>query len=109
MRWSRYFLHTTREVPNDAEVVSHRLMSRAGMIRRLAAGIYVYQPLAWRVMSKVKAIVRREMDRAGSVELAMPSIQPAALWRESGRWDKYGSELLRIKYRPLWYTMGNRQ
>lgn len=99
MRWSRYFLHTTREVPNDAEVVSHRLMARSGMIRRLAAGVYIYQPLAWRVISKLMAIVRREMDGSGSVELAMPAIQPAALWRESKRWDKYGAELLRIKDR----------
>jgi prolyl-tRNA synthetase len=99
MRWSRYFLHTTREVPNDAEVASHRLMARSGMIRRLAAGIYIYQPLAWRVFSKLMAIVRREMDESGSIELAMPAIQPSGLWKESKRWDKYGAELLRIQDR----------
>jgi prolyl-tRNA synthetase len=96
MRWSRYFLHTTREVPSDAEVVSHRLMARSGMIKKLAAGIYVYQPFGWRSIAKVADIVRAEMGRADSVELAMPSIQPAALWHESGRWAKYGKELLRI-------------
>ncbi len=99
MRWSRYYLHTTREVPNDAEVVSHRLMSRAGMIQQLAAGIYVYLPLAWRVIRKLSAIVRREMDRTGCLELQMPAVQPAGLWEESGRWGKYGAELLRIKDR----------
>jgi len=99
MRWTRFYLHTTREVPNDAEVVSHQLMLRAGMIRKLAAGIYIYQPLALRVLSKLQAIVRREMDRAGSVELLMPAVQPAGLWEESGRWGKYGAELLRIKDR----------
>ncbi|MDX1382796.1 MAG: proline--tRNA ligase [Thermoanaerobaculia bacterium] len=99
MRWSRYFLHTTREVPSDAEVVSHRLMARTGMIKKLAAGIYVYQPLGWRSVQKLIDIVRRQMNRAGAIELAMPSIQPAALWHESGRWEKYGKELLRIRDR----------
>jgi prolyl-tRNA synthetase len=99
MRWSRYYLFTTREDPGDAEVVSHRLMARAGMIRKLAAGIYVYAPLALRTLAKLEAIVRREMEKAGGVELLMPAIQPASLWQESGRWEQYGKELLRIKDR----------
>jgi prolyl-tRNA synthetase len=98
-RWSRYYLHTTREVPSDAEVVSHQLMVRSGMIKKLAAGIYTYMPSGWRALSKMMAIVRREMDAAGAVELAMPAIQPAELWIESGRWQKYGRELLRIRDR----------
>ena len=99
MRWSGYYLHTTREVPKDAEVVSHRLMIRAGMIRRAAAGIYSYLPLGWRSLAKLMAIVRRELAVAGSVELTMPAIQPAELWRESGRWARYGKELLRMNDR----------
>ena len=99
MRWSRYYLYTTREVPNDAEVVSHQLMVRAGMIKKLAAGIYTYQPFGWRSVWKLMAIVRREMDAAGAIELSMPAIQPAELWLESGRWQRYGKELLRIKDR----------
>ncbi len=99
MRWSRYHLFTTREVPRDAEVVSHQLMIRAGMIRKVAAGIYSYLPFGWRSMLKMMAIVRRELDAAGSVELAMPAIQPAELWQESGRWELYGRELLRMKDR----------
>ena len=99
MRWSGYYLHTTREVPKDAEVVSHRLMIRAGMIRRAAAGIYSYLPLGWRSLAKLMAIVRRELAVAGSVELTMPAIQPAELWRESNRWARYGKELLRMNDR----------
>jgi prolyl-tRNA synthetase len=99
MRWSRFYLFTTREVPNDAEVISHQLMIRAGMIKKVAAGIYTYLPFGWRSMSKMMAIVRRELDAAGSVELSMPAIQPAELWMESGRWQRYGKELLRIKDR----------
>jgi prolyl-tRNA synthetase len=99
MRWTRFYLHTTREDPGDAEVVSHRLMVRAGMLRKLAAGIYVYAPLALRVIAKLEAIVRREMNQAGGVELLMPAIQPSSLWVESGRWEQYGKELLRIKDR----------
>jgi len=98
-RWSRYYLHTSREVPSDAEVVSHQLMARAGMIKKLAAGIYTYLPLGWRSIAKLMAIVRREMDAAGAIELVMPSIQPAELWEESGRWQRYGKELLRVKDR----------
>jgi prolyl-tRNA synthetase len=99
MRWSQYYLHTTREVPADAEVVSHQLMLRSGMIKKLAAGIYSYLPLGWRSMQKLMAIVRRELDRSGAIELTMPAIQPAELWQESGRWQRYGKELLRLKDR----------
>ena len=99
MRWSRFYLFTTREDPGDAEVVSHRLMARAGMLRKLAAGIYVYAPLALRTLAKLEAIVRAEMNKAGGVELLMPAIQPSSLWIESGRWEQYGKELLRIKDR----------
>jgi prolyl-tRNA synthetase len=96
MRWSQFYLFTTREVPNDAEVVSHQLMIRAGMIKKTAAGIYSYLPFGWRSLQKLEAIVRRELDRAGAAELHMPAIQPAELWQESGRWQKYGKELLRV-------------
>ena len=82
-RWSQTYLFTTREVPNDAEVISHQLMVRAGMIRKLAAGIYTYLPFGWRSLQKLSAIVRREMAAAGAVELSMPSVQPAELWIES--------------------------
>jgi len=98
-RWSRFYLHTTREVPADAEVVSHQLMVRSGMIKKLAAGIYTYLPTGWRSLSKLMVIVRREMDAAGAVEVGMPAIQPAELWEESGRWKRYGKELLRIRDR----------
>jgi prolyl-tRNA synthetase len=99
MRWSRYFLHTLREVPADADVISQKLMMRAGLIRKVAAGIYTYLPLGLRSIRKMEAIVREEMNRAGATELLMPAIQPAELWMESGRWQKYGRELLRIKDR----------
>ncbi len=99
MRWSRYYLFTTREVPNDAEVISHQLMVRTGMIKKVAAGIYSYLPFGWRSLSKLMTIVRRELDAAGCIELSMPAIQPGELWVESGRWERYGKELLRIKDR----------
>jgi prolyl-tRNA synthetase len=99
MRWSQFYLFTTREVPADAEVVSHKLMIRAGMIKKEAAGIYAYLPFGWRSLQKLQAIVRRELDRAGAVELHLPAVQPAELWQESGRWQKYGKELLRIRDR----------
>ena len=99
MRWSRYYLFTTREVPADAEVVSHRLMVRAGMIRKEAAGIYSYLPFGWRSLQKMSAIVRRELDAAGAVELHMPVVHDADLWRESGRWQAYGKEPLRLQDR----------
>src|SRR6476659_3485994 len=99
MRWTRYFLNTVRETPADAEAVSHRLMMRAGMIQKVAAGVYTYLPLGLRSVQKLEAIVREEMNRAGSAELLMPAIQPAELWMESGRWQRYGKELLRIRDR----------
>src|SRR6476659_4700210 len=99
MRWSQYFINTLREVPADADVVSQKLMMRAGMIRKVAAGIYTYLPLGLRSIKKLENILREEMTRAGAVELLMPAIQPAELWQESGRWQKYGRELLRIKDR----------
>jgi len=99
MRVSRYYLPTLKEAPAEAEVASHQLMLRAGMIKRLAAGIYTWLPLGLRVLRKVEAIVREEMNRAGAIELLMPVVQPAELWQETGRWGKYGPELLRLKDR----------
>ncbi len=99
MKASQFHISTLREAPADAEVVSHRLMTRAGMIKKLGAGIYSYMPLGLRVIHKVEAIVREEMNRAGAVELTMPVVQPAELWQETGRFDKMGPELLRIRDR----------
>lgn len=99
MRWSRYPINTTKETPSEAEVVSHQLMLRAGLIRRLAAGIYTWTPFGLRSLRKVEQIIREEMDRAGALELLMPAVQPAELWQESGRWEQYGPELLRLKDR----------
>jgi prolyl-tRNA synthetase len=99
MRVSQFFLATLKEAPSDAEIVSHRLMLRAGLIRRLAGGIYSWMPLGLRVVRKVEAIVREEMNRAGALEVFLPAVQPAEIWQESGRWDKYGPELLRLKDR----------
>jgi len=99
MKASQFFISTLKEAPADAEVASHRLMTRAGMIKKLGAGIYTYMPMGLRVIRKVEAIVREEMNRAGAVELSMPVIQPAELWQETGRFEKMGPELLRIKDR----------
>jgi len=99
MRYSQYFLPTLKETPGDAEVVSHQLMARAGMIRKVAAGVYDYLPLGLRVIRKVENIVRQEMNRAGAIELLMPAVNPAELWQQSGRWQQYGKELLRFKDR----------
>ncbi len=99
MHVSRFFLSTLKEAPAEAELASHRLMLRSGMIKRVSAGIYTWMPLGLRVLRKVEAVVREEMNRAGAIELLMPVIQPAELWQESGRWDKYGPELLRLKDR----------
>ncbi|OGT98765.1 MAG: proline--tRNA ligase, partial [Geobacteraceae bacterium GWC2_48_7] len=99
MHYSRYFIPTLKETPSDAEVISHQLMLRAGMIRKLAAGIYNYLPLGLRSIRKFENIVREEMNRAGAIEMLMPSVQPAELWQESGRWAFYGKELLRFKDR----------
>ncbi len=99
MRLSRYFMPTLREAPSDAQIVSHQLMLRAGMIRQEAAGIYAWLPLGLKVLKKIEEVVREEMDRAGAIEVLMPTLQLADLWRESGRYDDYGEEMLRIKDR----------
>ena len=99
MRTSQYLLSTLKETPSDAVVISHQLMLRAGMIRKLASGLYTWLPMGLRVLRKVEAIVREEMNAAGALEILMPGIQPAELWQESGRWDQYGPELLRMKDR----------
>ncbi len=99
MRTSQFPIQTLKETPADAEIASHRLMLRAGMVRKLAAGLYTWLPLGLRVLRKVEGIVRDEMDSAGALEVAMPAVQPAELWQESGRWDQYGPELLRLRDR----------
>jgi prolyl-tRNA synthetase len=99
MRASRFFISTLKEAPSDAEIVSHKLMMRAGMIKRLGSGIYTYMPMGLKVIRKVEAIVREEMNKAGAIELLMPLVQPAELWQETGRWDKMGPELMRVKDR----------
>ncbi len=99
MRLSQFHLNTTKETPADAEIVSHQLMLRAGLIRRLGAGLYTWTPLGLRVLRNVETVVREEMDRAGALELLMPSIQPKELWQETGRWEKFGGQLLKIKDR----------
>src|SRR3954469_23715384 len=99
MRVSQLFLSTLKEAPAEAEIVSHKLMLRAGLIRRLTSGIYNWLPIGLRVLRRVEAIVREEMNRSGATELLMPGVQPAELWQESGRWAMYGPELLRLKDR----------
>src|SRR4030095_6058230 len=99
MRARQFLISTLKEAPADAEVVSHSLMLRAGMIKKLAAGIYTYMPMGLRGMRKTEAIIREEMNRAGAIELLMPVVQPAELWMQSGRWQKMGPELLRLKDR----------
>jgi prolyl-tRNA synthetase len=99
MRYSQTLIPTLREVPSDAVVISHQLMLRAGMIRKLASGLYTWLPIGYRVLRKVEAIVREEMDRAGALEILMPAVQPAELWEDSGRWHAYGPELLRLQDR----------
>jgi len=99
MKVSRFPLATVKETPADAEIISHQLMMRAGMIRKIAAGLYSWQPLGLRILRKAEAIVREEMNRAGALELLMPAVQPAELWQESGRWEQYGPELLRLRDR----------
>lgn len=99
MRWSRTFIPTQKEVPAEAEVISHKLMVRAGLMRKLTSGVYTYLPLGLRAIKKVEQIVREEMNRAGAVELLMPILHPAELWRESGRWNVYGKELVKVKDR----------
>lgn len=99
MRSSQYLLSTQREDPSDAELISHKLMLRAGMIRKIASGMYTWLPTGLRVLRKVEAIVREEMNKAGAIEVLMPGVQPAELWEESGRWDQFGPELLRFQDR----------
>ncbi len=99
MRYSKYFMPTYKEIPSDAEIISHQLMLRAGMIRKLTSGIYTYLPAGLRSIKKVENIIREEMNRSGAIEVLMPAVQPAELWQESGRWDHYGNELLRFKDR----------
>jgi prolyl-tRNA synthetase len=99
MRATQFFIATLKEAPADAEIVSHKLMLRAGLIKRLAGGIYTWMPLGLRILRKVENIVREEMDRAGAIELLMPAVVPAELWQETGRWEQYGPELLRLKDR----------
>ena len=99
MRASRFFISTLKEAPSDAEIVSHKLMMRAGMIKRIGSGIYTYMPMGLRVIRKVEAIIREEMNSAHAIELLMPLVQPAELWQETGRWDKMGAELMRVKDR----------
>src|SRR4029434_5084075 len=99
MKASQFFIATLKEAPADAEIASHKLMMRAGLIKRLGAGIYTYIAIGLRGSRQVEAIIREEMDRAGAIELLMPVVQPAELWQETGRWDKMGPELLRLKDR----------
>ncbi|MDB5865015.1 MAG: syp [Betaproteobacteria bacterium] len=99
MRSSQFFISTLKEAPSEAEVISHKLMLRAGLVKRLTSGIYTWMPLGLRVLRKVEAVIREEMNRSGAVELLMPTVQPAELWQESGRWEQYGPELLRFKDR----------
>jgi prolyl-tRNA synthetase len=107
MRLSQFHLATVKEAPADAEVVSHQLMLRAGMIRKLAAGIYTWSPLGLRVLRRVEAVVREEMNRAGALEVLMPAVQPKELWEETGRWEKFGGQLLKIRDRKeQWYCFG---
>ena len=99
MRWTRTFIPTLREAPSDAESPSHKLMVRAGLIRQLAAGSYSYLPLGYRALRKAEAIVRDEMDRAGAIELFMPSLHPPELWQETGRFEAFGDTLMKVKDR----------
>mgnify|MGYP004679836149 FL=1 len=99
MKMSKMFIQTLREYPSDAEVISHKMLGRAGFIKKLAPGVYTYQPLMWKVLKKIENIVREEMDNAGAQELLMPFVQPKELWEESGRWEVYGKELMRLKDR----------
>ena len=99
MRTSQYLLSTQKETPAEAEIISHQLMLRAGMIRKLASGLYTWLPTGLRVLNKISQIVREEMTNAGAIEILMPVVQPADIWQESGRWEMYGPELLRLKDR----------
>ena len=107
MRLSQFHLHTSKETPAEAEIISHKLMLKAGMIRKLAAGLYTWSPLGLRVLRKVERAVREEMNAAGAIEVLMPAVQPKELWEETGRWEKFGGQLLKIKDRKeAWYCFG---
>jgi prolyl-tRNA synthetase len=99
MRLSQFFISTLKEAPNEAELPSHKLMLRAGYIKRLASGLYTWMPLGLRVLRKVEAVVREEMNKNGGIELLMPAVQPAELWEETGRWAVFGPQMLKIKDR----------
>ena len=99
MRWSKAFIPTKKEVPKETESVSHRLLLRAGLIKPLAAGIYTYLPLGWRVLKKIREIITKEMDRIGAQELLMPALTPSSIWKETGRWEEYGDEMFRLSDR----------
>src|SRR5574340_219345 len=99
MRATQFFISTTKEAPSEAELVSHKLMLRAGLIKRLGSGLYTWMPLGLRVLRRVEAVVREEMNRAGAIELLMPAVQPAELWEETGRWAVFGPQMLKIKDR----------
>src|SRR5688572_3907593 len=99
MRASQFFISTLKEAPAEAELASHKLMLRAGLIRKLGSGLYTWMPLGLRVLRKIETIIREEMNRAGALEVLMPAVQPAELWQETGRWDVFGPLMLRIKDR----------
>ena len=107
MRLSHFHLSTSKETPAEAEVASHKLMLKAGMIRKLASGLYTWSPLGLRVLRKVESVVREEMQAAGAIELLMPAVQPKELWEETGRWEKFGGQLLKMQDRKeAWYCFG---
>ncbi|HHJ64851.1 MAG TPA: proline--tRNA ligase, partial [Aquifex aeolicus] len=99
MRWSRFFLYTMKEDPAEAEAPSHRLLLKAGFIKQVSAGIYEILPAGWRVIRKIEKVVREEMDRSGAQELLLTVLNPAELWKETGRWESYGNELFRLRDR----------
>ncbi|MBR7180611.1 MAG: proline--tRNA ligase, partial [Kiritimatiellae bacterium] len=99
MKWTRSFIQTLRETPQDAEIESHKLLMRAGLVRKTAAGLYSYMPLGLRTLRKIQGIIREEMDRAGVLEISMPILQPAELWRTTGRWDSMGDNMFKLKDR----------
>ncbi|MGY0797637.1 proline--tRNA ligase [Lysobacter sp. A286] len=107
MRLSQFHLHTSKQIPAEAEIISHKLMLKAGMIRKLASGLYTWSPLGLRVLRKVERVVREEMEAAGAIEMLMPSVQPRELWEETGRWEKFGGQLLKLQDRKdAWYCVG---
>ncbi|MBT6184349.1 MAG: proline--tRNA ligase, partial [Betaproteobacteria bacterium] len=99
MRLTQFFLNTLREAPNEAELASHQLMLRAGLIKKLGSGLYSWLPLGLRVLKKIESIIREEMEKAGALEVLMPAVQPSELWKESGRWELFGEQMLKIKDR----------